>query len=84
MCIRDRVLARGAEVIDLEHLPPDLVRAPAAERPPEGALDDVEGWALRRVLREVGGNVSAAAARLGVARSTLYRMMRRHGLAAPE
>jgi aldehyde dehydrogenase family protein/regulatory Fis family protein len=35
---------------------------------------------LERVLAEVGGNVSLAARRLGVARSTVYRMMRRHEL----
>jgi DNA-binding protein Fis len=35
---------------------------------------------LLRVLAEVKGNVSRAAERLGVARTTLRRMKRRHGL----
>ncbi len=67
-------------VIRPEHLPLEEgvggTRAEAAPNP----LAEVEGSVVRRVLQEVAGNVSAAAKRLGVARSTLYRMMRRHGL----
>lgn len=46
-----------------------------------GDLATAEGDALRRALTLSRGNLSDAARRLGVARSTLYRMMRRHGLA---
>jgi transcriptional regulator of acetoin/glycerol metabolism len=53
------------------------------EPPASGPLDEVEVWAVRRVLAEVAGNVSAAARRLGVARSTIYRLLRRHGSAPP-
>ncbi len=45
-----------------------------------GTLADAEAEALRQALRNSGGNVSRAARSLGVARSTLYRMMKRHGL----
>jgi transcriptional regulator of acetoin/glycerol metabolism len=51
--------------------------------PASGPLGEVEVWAVRRVLAEVAGNVSAAARRLGVARSTIYRLLRRHGSAPP-
>ena len=35
---------------------------------------------VRRALAEAAGNISVAARRLGVARSTLYRKLRRFGL----
>ncbi len=69
-------------VIRAEHLPLDVtpraIEAAQGETP--DALTEVEGSVVRRVLSEVAGNVSAAARRLGIARSTLYRMMKRHGL----
>ncbi|MFV8751444.1 sigma-54-dependent Fis family transcriptional regulator [Nannocystaceae bacterium ST9] len=65
--------------IELEHLDADL-----REQLPKqdgGNLEALEASAVERVLGEVAGNVSAAARKLGVARSTLYRMMQRYGLA---
>ncbi|MCB9559115.1 MAG: helix-turn-helix domain-containing protein [Kofleriaceae bacterium] len=49
--------------------------------PTTGALDRAEAEALRRALDASGGNVSAAARELGIARSTLYRLARRLGVA---
>ncbi len=57
----------------------------AAEPPPRAAvggnvarsLDEIELEAVATVMREVGGNVSAAARRLGVSRNTLYRKLGR-------
>jgi len=74
--------------IDVEHLPADeglglpaaARGAPPAGPPPPAALADVEGEAVRRALAGSDGNLSEAARQLGVARSTLYRMMERHGL----
>ena len=68
--------ADGA-AIELAHLPPEIAAPPAA---PRGELESVERDTLRRVLAEANGNMSDAARRLGVARSTLYRMLRRHQL----
>ena len=45
-----------------------------------GALRDAEAAALERALTAHGGNVSAAARELGVARSTVYRLARRLGI----
>jgi transcriptional regulator of acetoin/glycerol metabolism len=65
---------------------PAVVRRPSdppvigAEPRLDGRLADVEARALRDVLEAARGNVSAAALRLGVARSTVYRLMRKHGL----
>ncbi len=77
------VLAQGSAALELAHLPPDLVASHeplAPEVSEENQLQEAQGWAVRRALQEVAGNVSLAAKRLGVARSTLYRMMRRHGV----
>jgi transcriptional regulator of acetoin/glycerol metabolism len=85
------ILAAGNPHIELEHLPPEFRRAASAAVIPDGPLEtavaagavdlaELESSAVRRVLRETDGNVSRAAKRLGVARSTLYRMMRRYAI----
>jgi two-component system response regulator RegA len=43
-------------------------------------LDDLERRAIERALQVYGGNVSHAAAALGLTRPALYRRMARHGL----
>ncbi len=77
------VLVGDAEVLELESLPPDLSAQCAPERITPGPLGHIESQAVRRALSEVSGNISAAAVKLGIARSTLYRMMRKHGLSKP-
>jgi transcriptional regulator of acetoin/glycerol metabolism len=84
------ILAAGHPSIELSHLPPEFRRAleqsahavPSGEAALAGTVElaALEASAVRRVLSDVAGNVSLAAKRLGVARSTLYRMMRRHDL----
>lgn len=73
------VVAGGDKDIDVEHLPHGIF-----QREPEpnagGLRRSAERAALEEALRGCSGNVSAAAKRLGVARSTLYRLMRRHGM----
>jgi transcriptional regulator with PAS, ATPase and Fis domain len=76
-----RVLSDGASTLELEHLPPDL----RDEAPPPDALAAPDSWeaaqvaAIRRALESTAGNVSAAARRLGIARSTVYRVLGRQG-----
>ncbi len=41
------------------------------------SLDEIELEAIAVVMKEVGGNISAAARRLGVSRNTLYRKLGR-------
>jgi DNA-binding NtrC family response regulator len=44
------------------------------------SLEEVEGFLIRKALQRHGGNVSQAAAALGLSRSALYRRLQRHGL----
>jgi transcriptional regulator of acetoin/glycerol metabolism len=85
------VMAEGATTLEPEHLPPANPFATVAHTPTAStggttaqSAADAEGDALRRALAESRGNLTAAARMLGVARSTLYRMMLRHGLRADE
>ena len=81
------VMSEGADVLDVAHLPPAPAGAPARpSSPPASAgrsMNDAEGDVLRRALADTNGNLTAAARVLGVARSTLYRMMGRHGITPP-
>ena len=52
---------------------------PAAP-PPRRTLAELERERLERAVALARGNLSRAAAELGIARSTLYRRLRRHGL----
>lgn len=47
------------------------------------ALERAERKAVEKVLAQTDGNVSAAATRLGILRTSLYRIMKRYGIAAP-
>ena len=81
-------LSDGGRSIELCHLPEDLL-ADAARlgheasptRQQAGKLRDIELEAVRLELQRNGGNVSATARSLGVARATLYRKLRLLGLA---
>ncbi len=53
--------------------------APTSSR---GSLRDAERELIGQALAEAGGNLSRAAARLGVHRATLYRKLKRYGLVA--
>jgi transcriptional regulator with PAS, ATPase and Fis domain len=80
-------LADGGEIRP-EHLPTLLAaRAPGPARPALApaaiepaaprTLAEIESELVRRAVAEVDGNLALAARRLGIARSTLYRLLRR-------
>ncbi len=74
------------DVIHPEDLPPPLRQRenPRIEGPrdaveiPDGlTLEDVESIYIQRTLEKSGGNASAAARRLGISRSTLWRKLKK-------
>ena len=70
--------------LDRDCLPAQvLVRAPALAGNLADQLGDNESRHLQATLRQHRWNISAAAAQLGVSRSTLYRKMKKHGVIAP-
>ena len=54
--------------------------APAADVPPSLDMDAVETWAIRRALKQTGGNVSHAAKVLGISRDTLHTKLKKKGI----
>lgn len=68
-----------AAVIDVEHLPASIADDPAAAEPVQRSSKSLE-----QVLEACQWNISQAARRLGVNRSTVHRRMQRAGLQRPE
>ncbi|MFO0613259.1 MAG: helix-turn-helix domain-containing protein [Polyangiaceae bacterium] len=73
---RARAHAGDRRVLEPEDFPAHVLQG---ERTADVSLHGVERAALEDALRAARGNLSAAAKRLGVARTTLYRMIDRHG-----
>jgi transcriptional regulator of acetoin/glycerol metabolism len=46
-------------------------------------LERTERQAVEKMLAQTNGNVAQAAARLGILRTSLYRIMKRCGIATP-
>jgi DNA-binding NtrC family response regulator len=82
-CVQAALVAAGEGAIDVVHLPS---RVQNNEAPTDHArehvvdLEAVERRHIERVLKEVGGNRSEAARRLGMNRVTLYRKLKRYQL----
>ncbi|MGH7358960.1 MAG: sigma-54 interaction domain-containing protein, partial [Candidatus Rokuibacteriota bacterium] len=78
----------GAAVLGLPSRPPATVAGPEPGPAESAALADALGsveWAhLVEALRETAGNVTRAAARLGISRDTLRYRMAKHGLGRKE
>jgi sigma-54 dependent transcriptional regulator, acetoin dehydrogenase operon transcriptional activator AcoR len=72
----------GRFTVSLPESSPD---SEAASRPPtalgRNRLQAAERAALLRAIEELHGNMSRVAAELGVSRNTLYRKIKRHGIA---
>lgn len=82
---RSPTAARGRAPLP-QLAPPAFEPAPApAAAPPATAaplpvrLDELEAEIVRQAVEQAGGNLSLAARRLGIARTTLYRRLRAEG-----
>ncbi|MBA4065362.1 MAG: hypothetical protein C0501_16950 [Isosphaera sp.] len=53
---------------------------PAADVPASLDMDEIETWAIRRALRQTGGNVSHASKLLGMSRDTLHTKLKKKGI----
>jgi len=54
-----------------------------AAAPEPVSLDEIEALAVQKALEECGGNIAAAARKLGVSRNTVYRKRPNRGAALP-
>jgi len=83
---RALLVCDGSE-IRADDLPPELGGENLAE-PGDGdgrflSLEEMERRTIRRAVEVCGGNLSVAARKLGIGRSTLYRKMEQYGIEAP-
>jgi two-component system, NtrC family, response regulator AtoC len=80
-CIERAVALASGQVLTRDDLAPEL-RASTGATLFRGSptLEEVKRRYLAHVLQETGGNISRAAAILGVERRSLQRMLRRYGL----
>jgi len=80
------VLANGADIVDIQHLPRDIAHAgdivlagSPVPRPLGAALKEFEREYLLRALAEAEGKRTLAAEILGISRKNLWEKLRMHG-----
>jgi sigma-54 dependent transcriptional regulator, acetoin dehydrogenase operon transcriptional activator AcoR len=79
LCARWVLTVEGAEILP-EHLPPYVLTATDNPPPSSEVTTDLRGLQydlIRRTLEQTGGNMTEAARRLGIDRTTLYRYKKR-------
>ena len=91
--LRGMIAMRASDRLDVTNLPSDygiglpVAGAEPREPPPEAqSLNPLEKAERTALLREIDlqhGNISRVAQKLGIGRNTLYRKMRRLGVAFP-
>jgi DNA-binding NtrC family response regulator len=73
------MLLAGGETLRIEHLGPpqkDRIRKKTLKE----AKEDLEKEMIRTALKRAGGKITAAAARLGIHRQQLHRLMRKYDI----
>jgi Nif-specific regulatory protein len=78
----ERALLLGeGTLVDFEDLRQQLPAEDGGGQPAAGSIAEAERLAISRALAANDGNLMATARALGIARATLYRKLRRYGLA---
>lgn len=80
---RALLLARGAEVVGPEHLPPEFRgrhAPPLDRRHTPLTLEELERMHIDRTLKHHGGNRTHAALELGISRATLIAKIKRYAI----
>ncbi|MBA4186854.1 MAG: hypothetical protein C0467_02430 [Planctomycetaceae bacterium] len=86
--IESAAVMSETDVLDGETLPltglSEMASMPApkaaADAPTSLDMDDIETWAIRKALRQTGGNVSHAAKLLGMSRDTLHTKIKKKNI----
>lgn len=68
--------------IGVDDVPDEMRRGGTQSVSAAGTLEETEKAKIRAVLDEVGGNLTKAAQRLGIARRTIYRKLEKYGIKA--
>ena len=77
-CLARMVLLATDGVLGVEHLPAMMQdEEPATDSPAASTIRSAERQMVLAAIRREGGNISRAARSLGIARTTLYRHIRR-------
>ena len=77
-CLERMVLLATGGVLGVEHLPATMQdEEPATDSPAASTIRGAEQQMVLAAIRREGGNISRAARSLGIARTTLYRHIRR-------
>jgi transcriptional regulator of acetoin/glycerol metabolism len=93
--VEGMVLLGAGDVLTMDDVPPEILapHAPAAAQafapasapsPSTGRLAESEREAILAAMKLEHGNFTRAARRLGIAKSTFYEKMKRHGIERPE
>ncbi len=61
--------------------PPTPLQPPGTRPPAQGSMSEIERAAITDALARTGHNISEACRLLGIPRTTMYRKLKRHGIA---
>jgi transcriptional regulator of acetoin/glycerol metabolism len=73
------LLLTASGAVSLAEFPPEIQDLEAGAGEADLRLDDVGRQVISRAIQTAGGNLSEAARKLGISRSTLHRRLRREG-----
>jgi len=81
LCERSLLLS-GSNQINEEHFPDYITKSPQMEKKEIGTIIDNHKCLIEQAITKYNGNISKSAKALGVARSTLYRNLKKYNINA--